>query len=39
LETSDRGQELPPSAIAELLQTVEAVTEELSAFGGGPQRV
>jgi two-component system sensor histidine kinase/response regulator len=39
LETSDRGQELPPSAIAELLQTVEAVTEELSTFGGGPQHV
>ena len=39
LETTDRGQELPPSAIAELLRTVAAVTEELSTFGGDPQRV
>jgi two-component system, sensor histidine kinase and response regulator len=39
LETTDRGQELPPSAIAELLRTVDAVTEELSTFGGDPQRV
>jgi PAS domain S-box-containing protein len=39
LETTDRGQELPPSAIAELLRTVEAVTAELSTFGGDPQHV
>ena len=39
METTDRGQELPPSAIAELLRTVDAVTAELSTFVGGPQRV
>ncbi len=39
LETSDRSQEFPPESVAELLRTVDAVTEELTTFVGDPQRV
>jgi two-component system sensor histidine kinase/response regulator len=39
LEASDRNGELSSSSVAELLQIVEELSGELSAFRGGPQPV
>jgi two-component system, sensor histidine kinase and response regulator len=39
LETGDRAYELPSSSVAELLEAVHDVSEELSAFVGDPERV